>query len=156
MSPAKHGQMIGTPWGSRDRQSSRTRLTSGVSKIKNALAKYCNRNRESRRRADVTTTILLLIVHAVMAGGTALAPFGAIDNDACAYLHCSDQAWFSQAFGVAVLASGLLFVADLAVALLRLRRRKLAFVVPIIGCVAQVALALATYTMIDEAGLGLA
>jgi hypothetical protein len=34
MSPAKHGQMIGSPRGSRDRHRSRTRLTSGVSKIK--------------------------------------------------------------------------------------------------------------------------
>jgi Family of unknown function (DUF6264) len=122
--------------------------------MQDALAKYGNRNRESCRRVDITTTIALLVVHAVMAAGTALAPFGAIDNDACAYLHCADQAWFSQAFGVAVLASGLLLVADLAVALLRISRRRLAFVVPIIGCVAQVALALATYTMIHEAGMG--
>jgi hypothetical protein len=34
MSPAKHGQMIGWPRGSRDRHSSRTRPTSSVSKIK--------------------------------------------------------------------------------------------------------------------------
>jgi Family of unknown function (DUF6264) len=122
--------------------------------MQDALAKYGNRNRESRRRVDITTTILLLIVHAVMAGGTALAPFGAINNDACTYLHCADQAWFSQAVGVAVLASGLLFASDPAVVLLRISRGKLAFVVPIIGCVAQVALALATYTIIREAGLG--
>jgi hypothetical protein len=37
MSPAKHGQMIGSPRGSRDRHRSRTRLTSGVSKIKNVF-----------------------------------------------------------------------------------------------------------------------
>jgi hypothetical protein len=42
------------------------------------------------------------------------------------------------------------------VALLRISQHKLAFVVAIIGCLAQVALALATYTMIREAGLGLA
>ena len=124
--------------------------------MQDALAKYGNRNSESRRRVDILTTIVLLIVHAALAGGTALLPFGAIDNDACSYLHCADQAWFSQAFGVAVLASGLLFVADLAVALLRVSRHKRAFVVPIIGCMAQVALALASYTMIREAGLGLA
>ena len=89
-----------------------------------------------------------------MAGATALAPFGAVQNDACAYLQCGDQAWFSQAFGVAVLGSGLLFVADLAVVLVRMSRRKLAIVVPIIGCVAQVALGFARYTTITEAGLG--
>ena len=121
--------------------------------MQEALAKYSNRNRESRRRADITTTMVLLVVHAVMAAATALAPFGAIHNDACAYLQCGDQAWFSQAFGVAVLGSGLIFLADLLVVLLRIRRRKMAFVVPIIGCIAQVALALATYTMISEAGL---
>jgi hypothetical protein len=37
MSPAKHGQMIGSPRGSRDRRSNRTRLTSGVSKVKNVF-----------------------------------------------------------------------------------------------------------------------
>jgi hypothetical protein len=37
MSPAKHGQLIGSQRGSRDRHSSRTRLTSGVSKIKNVF-----------------------------------------------------------------------------------------------------------------------
>lgn len=119
-----------------------------------ALAKYNSRSRETRRRADITTSIMLLIVHGVLAFGTALALFGAVDNDACAYLQCVDQAWFSQAFGVAVLTGGLIFVADLAVVVLRIRRRRLAFAVPIIGCVAQVALAFATYTMISEAGLG--
>jgi hypothetical protein len=37
MSPAKHGQLIGSVRGSRDRHSSRTRLTSGVSKIENVF-----------------------------------------------------------------------------------------------------------------------
>jgi hypothetical protein len=122
--------------------------------MQDALARYANQNRQSRRRIDITTTVVLLVVHGAMAGATALAPFGAVQKDACAYLQCGDQAWFSQAFGVAVLGSGLLFVADLAVVLLRMSRRKLAVVVPIIGCVAQVALGFATYTMITEAGLG--
>jgi hypothetical protein len=53
-----------------------------------------------------------------LAFGTASALFGAADNGACAYLQCSDQVWFNQAFGIAVLTGGLIFVADLAVVVL--------------------------------------
>lgn len=50
--------------------------------------------------------------------------------------------------------AGLMFAADLAVAVRRITRRKVAFVVPLIGCAVQIALAFATYTAIREAGLG--
>jgi hypothetical protein len=122
--------------------------------MQDALARYDNQRRETWRRADIATAIMLLIVHGVLAFGTASALFDAVDNEACAYLQCADQAWFSQAFGVAVLTSGLIFVADLAVVVLQIRRRRLAFVVPIVGCIAQIALGFATYTMIRQAGLG--
>ncbi len=118
-----------------------------------ALASYNDRSRQTRGRVDVVVTILLLIVHGVLAGMTALAPFGAISDDACVYLDCADQPWFSQAVGVAVPATGVVFFADLAVAVLRMVRHKLAFVVPVIGCAVQLALAIAVFTMISEAGL---
>lgn len=119
-----------------------------------ALAKYNNENRQTRHRADIAATIVLLIVHGVLACGTALALLGAVSNEACAYLQCGGQSWLTQAFGVGVLASGMSIRPDLAVAVLQIVRRKLAVVVPAIGCIAQVALGFATYTIISEAALG--
>jgi hypothetical protein len=123
--------------------------------MQEALARYNNQSRETRRRADVTSTIVLLVVHGILACGTALALFVWVDTAACALFHCEDQPFFSQAFGIAVPAAGLVFAADLAVALRRITRQKLAFVVPLIGCAVQIALAFATYTTISEGGLGL-
>jgi hypothetical protein len=122
--------------------------------MQEALAAYNNQGRETRRRADRTATVVLLVVHGIMACATALALFVSVDTDACALFHCEEQPFFSQAFGVAVPTAGLLFAADLAVAVRRITRRKLAFVVPLIGCAVQIALAFATYTAISEAGLG--
>jgi hypothetical protein len=122
--------------------------------MREALASYNNQGRATRRRADLTATIVLLVVHGMLACGTALALFVSVDTDACALFHCADQPFFSAAFGAAVPAAGLVFAADLAVAVRRITRRKLAFVVPLIGCAVQIALALVTYTTISEAGLG--
>ncbi len=92
--------------------------------MREALARYNNQGRATRRRADLTATIVLLVVHGMLACGTALALFVSVDTDACALFHCADQPFFSAAFGAAVPAAGLVFAADLAVAVRRITRRK--------------------------------
>ncbi|MBV9320180.1 MAG: hypothetical protein JO106_09760 [Mycobacterium sp.] len=41
--------------------------------MEDVLASHDSRNRQTRRRADITTTIVLLLVHGVLTCGTALA-----------------------------------------------------------------------------------
>jgi hypothetical protein len=62
-------------------------------------------------------------------------------TDSCGSQRCGDLAWIDRATWLGIWAGGAVAVDDLVVAVYRLARRKVAFFVPIIGCAAQVGLA---------------
>ncbi|GAB4977759.1 hypothetical protein MAHJHV60_32780 [Mycobacterium avium subsp. hominissuis] len=75
-----------------------------------------------------------------------------MSTDPCGYQKCGDPAWIDRAMNLNIWAGAALLVIDIAVAVVLLVRRKRAFFVPIIGCLAQVALAVAAAAMELRAG----
>jgi hypothetical protein len=65
---------------------------------------------------------------------------------------CGDPAWIDRATKLGIWAGTAILIADFVVALYLLVRRKVAFFVPIIGCVAQVGLAVGAAAMEWQAG----
>ena len=107
----------------------------------------------TRRPADVAATIVLLIVHGSLLGATAvLLGLFVMVTDPCGSVRCGDPAWIDRAMMLGVWSGVAVLVADLAVAVYLLARRRTAFFVPIIGCVAQVALAVGAAAMEWMAG----
>ncbi len=103
--------------------------------------------------ANIAATIVLLIVHLFLLGATvALLGLLVMGTDACGAVKCGDPAWMDRAMKVGIWAGAAIFVADIVVAVYLLVRRKMAFFVPIIGCVAQVGLAIAAAAMESLAG----
>jgi sterol desaturase/sphingolipid hydroxylase (fatty acid hydroxylase superfamily) len=115
-----------------------------------ALAKYNRRGPSSRgsRAADIAVTIVLLMVHAFLLAATvALLGLLVMGTDSCGYQRCGDQAWIDRAMWLGLGAGAAIFITDLVVAVSRLARHRVAFFIPIIGCVAQLALAIGAAAM---------
>ena len=68
-------------------------------------------------------------------------------TDSCGYQRCGDQAWIDRAMWLGLGAGAAIFITDLVVAVSRLARHRVAFFIPIIGCVAQLALAIGAAAM---------
>jgi hypothetical protein len=108
---------------------------------------------QGRRTADIAVTILLLVVHGVLAVTTVgLLGLLVMGTDSCAYQNCGDPAWLDRAMWLGILGGGAVGVADLLISAYRLSRQKLAFFVPVIGCLAQVGLAIGAAAMESLAG----
>jgi Family of unknown function (DUF6264) len=122
--------------------------------MQDALAQY-NRHgpKSGGRTADIVSTIVLLIVHAFLWAATgALLGLFVMVTDPCGYQRCGDPAWIDRAMLLGLGAGGVIFVGSLTVTILRLARRRLAFFVPLIGCVAQLALGIGAAAMEMLAG----
>jgi hypothetical protein len=105
------------------------------------------------RPADVVATVVLLIVHGLLFGATvALLGLLVMGTDPCGSVKCGDPVWIDRAMRLGVWGGAAVLVADVGVAVYLLVRRKLAFVVPIIGCVAQAGLAIGAAAMESLAG----
>jgi hypothetical protein len=103
--------------------------------------------------ADITATILLLVVHAFLVAATlALLSLLVMVTDACGAQRCGGQTWIDRAMVLGLGGGGAIFIATLVIAVLRLGRHQLAFFVPAIGCVAQLALAIGAAAMESMAG----
>jgi hypothetical protein len=104
--------------------------------------------------ADIVATSVLLVIHGgLYAASFALLGLLVMTTDACGSRKCGDPAWIDRAMTLGTWGGAALLVADIVVAVYLLARRKRrAFVVPLIGCVAQVALALAAVAMELQAG----
>jgi hypothetical protein len=89
--------------------------------------------------------------HGPKSGGSLLGLF-VMGTDPCGYQRCGDPAWIDRAMWLGVGAGGIIFVADLAVAVSRLAGRRVAFFVPLIGCAAQLALGIGAAAMEMLAG----
>lgn len=110
---------------------------------------------ESRRggTADIVATSVLLVVH----GGLYAASFAVLGllvmtTDACGSRKCGDPAWIDRAMNLGTWGGAALLVVDIVVAVYFLVRQRRAFFVPLIGCIAQVALVLGAVAMEAQAG----
>jgi hypothetical protein len=105
------------------------------------------------RPADVAATLVLLIVHGLLFGATVvLLGLFVMGTDACGAVKCGDPAWVDRAMTLGIWAGAAVLFADFLVAGYLLLRRRVAFFVPIIGCVAQVVLAIGAAAMESLAG----
>ncbi|WP_406817574.1 DUF6264 family protein [Mycobacterium sp. M23085] len=103
--------------------------------------------------ADTVATSVLLVIHGgLYAASFALLGLLVMSTDACGSRKCGDPAWIDRAMNLGTWGGAALLVADIAVAVYFLVRRRRAFFVPLIGCVAQVALMLAAVAMELRAG----
>ena len=68
-------------------------------------------------------------------------------TDPCGSVKCGDPAWIQRAMRLGIWGGAAVLIADFVVATYLLVRQKVAFFVPIIGCVAQVALGIGAAAM---------
>jgi hypothetical protein len=73
-------------------------------------------------------------------------------TDSCAYQKCGDPAWLDRAMHLALWAGGAFLFVDVLVTVIRLVRQRVAWVVPLIGCIAQLAVAFGAAAMELQAG----
>jgi hypothetical protein len=103
--------------------------------------------------ANIAATLVLLIVHGLLLGATVvLLGLLVMVTDPCGSVKCGDPAWIDRAMKLGVWAGAAVFAVDVVTASYLLMRRKSAFFVPIIGCVAQVGLAVGAAAMEWQAG----
>jgi len=108
---------------------------------------------DGNRAADIAATLVLLVVHGCLFGATVvLLGLLVMVTDPCGSVPCGDPAWIDRAMALGLWGGGAIGVADLVVAVYLLVRRRLAFFVPIIGCLAQVALAIGAAAMAWQSG----
>jgi hypothetical protein len=113
-----------------------------------------NTSRSSGRQlADVSGTIVLLVAHFLFFSAT-IVVLGLLvmGTDSCGYQKCGDPAWLDRAMNLALWAGGAVLFVDVLVTVIRLVRHRVAWVVPLIGCVAQLAVALGAAAMELQAG----
>lgn len=112
-----------------------------------------NRREQRGRTADVAATIVLLVVHGFLFAATiALLGLLVMGTDPCGAVKCGDGAWLNRAMMLGIWGGGVVLIADFVVAVYRVVRRRSAFFVPIIGCLAQVGLAIGAAAMDSLAG----
>nr|WP_231588710.1 DUF6264 family protein [Mycobacterium nebraskense] len=105
------------------------------------------------RPADLAATLVLLILHACLFGATfGLLGLLVMATDPCGSVKCGDPAWIERAMTLATLGGGAVLLLDAVVAVYLLSRRRRAFFVPIIGCLAQVGLTVGAVAMELQAG----
>lgn len=103
--------------------------------------------------ADIVATVILLVIHGgLYAASFALLGLLVMTTDACGSRPCGDPAWIDRAMNLGTWGGAALLLIDIVVAVYLLVRRQRAFFVPIIGCLAQVALAAAAVAMELQAG----
>lgn len=102
---------------------------------------------------DRTATLVLLAAHAFLVAAT-LGVLGlfVMVTDPCGYRKCGDPAWISRAMVLGLGGGAAIFVATLVVAVRRLARTRTAYFVPLIGCLAQIGLAVGAAALETLAG----
>jgi hypothetical protein len=105
------------------------------------------------RTADIAATLVLLVVHGFLLAATVvLLSLLVMGTDPCGAVKCGNPAWIDRAMMLGIWGGAAVLVADFAVAVYLLVRRRTAFFVPIIGCVAQVGLAIGAAAIESLAG----
>jgi len=113
-----------------------------------------NANRSSARQlANVLGPIALLVAHFVFFTATVVGlGIMAMITDSCGARKCGDPAWLDRANYLALWAGGAFLVLDVVVTVIRLVRHRVAWAAPLLGCVAQLAVALGAVAMAFQAG----
>jgi hypothetical protein len=105
------------------------------------------------RPADIAVTLVLLVVHGFLLAATVvLLGLLVMGTDPCGAVKCGDPAWIDRAMLLGIWGGAAVLVADFAVGVFLLVRRRTAFFVPIIGCVAQVGLTIGAAAMESLSG----
>jgi hypothetical protein len=108
-----------------------------------------------RRRvtADQVATVILFVGHLGAFGiGFFVVGMLGMSTDDCGHQACGDQAWLKWANLLHVCAGFALVVADVLIARSRLARHRVAFVVPLAGCILEVGLCVAAIAMEAQSG----
>ena len=102
---------------------------------------------------DIVATVVLLVIHGGLFGATFVV-LGLLvtSTDPCGYRTCGDPAWIDRAMNLGTWGGAALLVVDVVVAVYLLVRKRRAFFVPLIGCVAQLVLAAVAVAMELRAG----
>lgn len=118
-----------------------------------AAAAAYPRNSERGLAVDRIATVVLLALQGFLVAVTiGLLGMLVMATDPCGTQKCGDPEWINRAMFVGIGGGCLVFVAALIVALRRLAGRRTAFFVPLLGCLAQVALAVGAGAMETLAG----
>jgi hypothetical protein len=120
--------------------------------VQHALAQHTGRG-SGRQLADVIATIVLLVAHFLFFIAT-IVGLGLLVmiTDPCADQKCGDPAWLDRAMNLNLWAGGAILFADVLVTVIRLVRQRVAWLVPLIGCVAQLAVAIGAAAVELRAG----
>jgi hypothetical protein len=106
-----------------------------------------------RQLANVLGTIALLVAHFVFFTATFVGlGLMVMTTDSCGSRKCGDPAWLDRAMDLALWAGGAFLFLDVLLTVIRLVRQRVAWVVPLLGCVAQLAVALGAAAMALQAG----
>jgi hypothetical protein len=106
-----------------------------------------------RQLANVLGPIALLVAHFVLFTATFVGlGLMVMITDSCGSQKCGDPAWLDRAMDLALWAGGAFLVLDVLLTVIRLVRQRVAWVVPLLGCVAQLAVALGAAAMAWQAG----
>lgn len=120
--------------------------------MQSAVAAY-SKGGQRHPAVDRTATVVLLAVQAFLVAVTiGLLSVYVMVTDPCGSRKCGDPAWINRAMVLGIGGGGVIFAAALFLAVRRLAQRRRAFLVPIIGCLAQVALAAGAVAMEFRAG----
>ncbi len=120
--------------------------------MQGAVAAY-SRKSERNLAVDRTATVVLLAAQAFLVAVTiGLLGLFVMGTDPCGSQKCGDPAWIDRAMVLGLGGGAVVFVIALVVAIRRLTRRRTAFFVPLLGCLAQVALAVGAAAMETLAG----
>jgi hypothetical protein len=112
-----------------------------------------NARTSHHQTADIVATLVLLVVHGCLYGATfVLLGLLVMTTDSCSARKCGDPAWIDRAMTLGTWGGAAILLADVVVAVFLLSRRMRAFFVPLIGCVAHVALTVAAVAMELQAG----
>jgi hypothetical protein len=106
-----------------------------------------------RRIGDTIATVTLLVVHMVLA--VVLLFFNlpiAMSTDNCAYVECGDEQWIGVAMFLATWVNAGFLLADIGLSTVLLTKRRMTFVVPLIGCVSHLGLFYAAFAVASLAG----
>ena len=106
-----------------------------------------------RHLAGVLGTIALLVAHFVFFTATFVGlGLMVMITDSCGSQKCGDPAWLDRATSLTLWVGGAFLFLDVLVTVIRLVRQRVAWVVPLLGCVAQLAVALGAVVMALQAG----
>ncbi|BBY54554.1 hypothetical protein H7J07_12525 [Mycobacterium koreense] len=91
--------------------------------------------------ADLVATVLLLVAQLLLYAMTMMVlGLMVMSTDNCAYVECGDEAWLARALALGFWSGGALLATTVTVSVIRRRRKRLTFFVPILGLIAQLGL----------------